>query len=219
MNQRQRGKFITLEGGEGVGKSTQSKRLAEFLEDRGITVSRTREPGGSDGGEQIRRLLVEGAPGRWTPLTEAFLYAAARADHVAHLIEPALAEGRWVISDRFTDSTLAYQGFGHGLPLDAVAQLNALAAGELKPDLTFILAVPVGDGLARARARTDERDEAAREDRYERMNEGFHQRVAEGYLTIARSEPERCVVVDTTRPVDQVARVISATVGERLLKP
>ncbi len=219
MNQRQRGKFITLEGGEGVGKSTQSKRLAQFLEDRGITVSRTREPGGSDAGDQLRRLLVEGAPGRWTPLTEAFLYAAARADHVAHLIEPALAEGRWVISDRFTDSTLAYQGFGHGLPLDAVAQLNALAAGELKPDLTFILAVPVGDGLARARARTDERDEAAREDRYERMNEGFHQRVAEGYLTIARSEPERCVVVDTTRPVDQVARVISATVGERLLKP
>lgn len=179
----------------------------------------TREPGGSDGGEQIRRLLVSGAPGRWTPLTEAFLYAAARADHVAHLIEPALAEGRWVISDRFTDSTLAYQGFGHGLPLDAVAQLNTLAAGELKPDLTFILDVPVGDGLARARARPDDRDEAAREDRYERMDENFHQRVAEGYLTIARSEPERCVVVDTTGPVDQVARVISATVGERLLKP
>ncbi|MCZ6848512.1 MAG: dTMP kinase [Alphaproteobacteria bacterium] len=219
MNQRQRGKFITLEGGEGVGKSTQSKRLAEFLEDRGITVMLTREPGGSDGGEQIRRLLVSGAPGRWTPLTEAFLYAAARADHVAHLIEPALAEGRWVISDRFTDSTLAYQGFGHGLPLDAVTQLNALAAGELKPDLTFILDVPVGDGLARARARTDDRDEAAREDRYERMDEIFHQRVAEGYLTIARSEPERCIVVDTTGPVDQVARVISATVGERLLKP
>ncbi|MCZ6741243.1 MAG: dTMP kinase [Alphaproteobacteria bacterium] len=219
MNQRQRGKFITLEGGEGVGKSTQSKRLAEFLEDRGITVMLTREPGGSDGGEQIRRLLVSGAPGRWTPLTEAFLYAAARADHVAHLIEPALAEGRWVISDRFTDSTLAYQGFGHGLPLDAVTQLNALAAGELKPDLTFILDVPVGDGLARARARPDHRDEAAREDRYERMDEIFHQRVAEGYLTIARSEPERCIVVDTTGPVDQVARVISATVGERLLKP
>lgn len=219
MNQRQRGKFITLEGGEGVGKSTQSKCLAEFLEDRGITVMLTREPGGSDGGEQIRRLLVSGAPGRWTPLTEAFLYAAARADHVAHLIEPALAEGRWVISDRFTDSTLAYQGFGHGLPLDAVTQLNALAAGELKPDLTFILDVPVGDGLARARARPDDRDEAAREDRYERMDEIFHQRVAEGYLTIARSEPERCIVVDTTGPVDQVARVISATVGERLLKP
>ncbi|MCZ6609179.1 MAG: dTMP kinase [Alphaproteobacteria bacterium] len=219
MNQRQRGKLITLEGGEGVGKSTQSKRLAEFLEDRGITVMLTREPGGSDGGEQIRRLLVSGAPGRWTPLTEAFLYAAARADHVAHLIEPALAEGRWVISDRFTDSTLAYQGFGHGLPLDAVTQLNALAAGELKPDLTFILDVPVGDGLARARARPDDRDEAAREDRYERMDEIFHQRVAEGYLTIARSEPERCIVVDTTGPVDQVARVISATVGERLLKP
>ncbi len=219
MNQTQRGKFITLEGGEGVGKSTQSKRLAGFLEDRGITVLPTREPGGSEGAEQIRRLLVEGVPGRWTPLTEALLHAAARADHIARLIEPALAEGRWVISDRFTDSTLAYQGFGHGLPLDAVAELNALASGELKPDLTFILDAPVGDGLARAGARADDGEEAAREDRYERMDEGFHERLREGFLSIARSEPDRCVVVDATRPIDEVARVISATASQRLLKP
>lgn len=219
MSEIRRGKLITLEGGEGVGKSTQSKRLAGFLEDRGITVLRTREPGGSEGGEQIRRLLVEGAAGRWTPLSEVFLYAAARADHVAHLIEPALAEGRWVISDRFTDSTLAYQGFGLGLPLDAVAQINALAVGELKPDLTFILDLPVGDGLARARARAHDGDESAREDRYERMDESFHQRLREGFLTIARNAPERCVVVDTARTVDQVARVISATAAERLIEP
>ena len=217
MNETQRGKFITLEGGEGVGKSTQSKHLAVFLEDRGINVLRTREPGGSDGAEQIRRLLVEGEPRRWTPLTEALLHAAARADHVARLIEPALAGGRWVISDRFTDSTLAYQGFGHGLPLDAVAGLNALAAGELKPDLTFILDVPVGDGLARAGARADDGEEAAREDRYERMDQSFHKGLREGFLSIARNEPKRCVVVDTARPIDEVARLIGATTSERLL--
>jgi dTMP kinase len=219
VNETQRGKFITLEGGEGVGKSTQSKRLAGFLEDRGINVLRTREPGGSEGAEQIRRLLVEGEPGRWTPLTEALLHAAARADHVARLIEPALAGGRWVISDRFTDSTLAYQGFGHGLALDAVAELNALAAGELTPDLTFVLDVPVGDGLARAGARADDGEEAAREDRYERMDQSFHKRLREGFLSIARNEPERCVVVDTARPVDEVAGVISDKVSERLLQP
>jgi dTMP kinase len=219
VNETQRGKFITLEGGEGVGKSTQSKRLAGFLEDRGITVLRTREPGGSDGAEQIRKLLVEGAPSRWTPLTEALLHAAARADHVARLIEPALAGGRWVISDRFTDSTLAYQGFGHGLPLDAVAELNALASGGLKPDLTFILDVPVSDGLARAGARADDGEEATREDRYERMDVGFHQRLREGFLSIAQDEPTRCVVIDTTRPIDEVAHLISTTASERLLKP
>jgi dTMP kinase len=218
VNETQRGRFITLEGGEGVGKSTQSKRLAQFLEDRGITVLRTREPGGSDGAEQIRKLLVEGAPGRWTPLTEALLYAAARADHVARLIEPALAEGRWVISDRFTDSTLAYQGFGHGLPLDTVAELNGLAAGELKPDLTFVLDVPVAEGLARAGGRADDAEEGAREDRYERMDESFHERLREGFLTIARNEPERCVIIDTTRPIDEVAGMISATASERLLQ-
>ena len=218
MNETQRGRFITLEGGEGVGKSTQSKRLAQFLEDRGISVLRTREPGGSDGAEQIRKLLVEGAPGRWTPLTEALLYAAARADHVARLIEPALAEGRWVISDRFADSTLAYQGFAHGLPLDTVAELNGLAAGELKPDLTFVLDVPVAEGLARAGGRADDGEEGAREDRYERMDESFHERLREGFLTIARDEPERCVVIDTTRPIDEVAGVISATASKRLLQ-
>ncbi len=222
MNANQRGKFITLEGGEGVGKSTQSKRLVGFLEDRGIDVLRTREPGGSDGGEQIRELLVKGKPGRWTPVAEVFLHSAARADHVTRVIEPALAAGRWVISDRFTDSTLAYQGYGHGLPLDVVTGLNALATGDLKPDLTFILDVPVDQGLARAGARADEGqegEEETREDRYERMDESFHERLREGYLEIARNEPDRCVVIETTQPPDQVARLISDTISNRLLNP
>ncbi len=219
MNANQRGKFITLEGGEGVGKSTQSKRLMGFLEDCAIDVLRTREPGGSDGGEQIRELLVKGKPGRWTPVTEVFLHSAARADHVARVIEPALAVGRWVISDRFVDSTLAYQGYGHGLPLDVVRELNALASGDLKPDLTIILDVPVDQGLARAGARANESRETAREDRYERMDMCFHERLREGYLAIARNEPDRCVVIDTTQPPDQVARLIGEAVRNKLLTP
>lgn len=219
MTDTQRGKFISLEGGEGAGKSTQSLRLAKFLEQAGISVLRTREPGGSDGAEEIRKLLVEGPPGRWIPISEALLHLAARADHVARTIEPALAGGRWVISDRFTDSTLAYQGYGHGLSLDALAQLNGLAANGLQPDLTFILDVPVGDGLARAGGRADDGDHNQREDRYERMDADFHERLREGFLAIARGAPDRCCVVDTTLPVDEVAEMISATVRERLLGP
>jgi len=217
VDDTQRGRFITLEGGEGVGKSIQLKRLAAFLEDQEIAVLRTREPGGSVGAEKIRKLLVEGAPNRWSPLTEAFLHAAARTDHVLCLIEQALAEGRWVISDRFTDSTIAYQGFGHGLSLDVLAGLNDLASANLKPNLTFILDCPVDQGLARASARADHGKKADREDRYERMDLEFHQRLREGYLSIARDEPERCVVVDTTQPVDAVAQVIRVTTSERFL--
>lgn len=219
MTETGRGKFITFEGGEGAGKSTQSMRLAEFLEEHGINVLRTREPGGSDGAEQIRKLLVEGAPGRWTPVTEALLHTAARADHVARAIEPALAGGRWVISDRFTDSTLAYQGYGHGLPLEAVAELNALATGGLRPDLTFVLDLPVGNGLGRAGNRAGNAKENDREDRYERMDAGFHERLRQGYLTIAGADAERCLVVDATQGIEEVARRISAVVRQRLLEP
>jgi dTMP kinase len=129
-----RGKFITLEGGEGAGKSTQVAMLAKHLEDSGIPCLLTREPGGSPGAEVIRNLLVSGAPGRWTPATEALLHCAARADHVARAVAPALAEGRWVVSDRFADSTLAYQGHGHGLDPDAIRDLNCLATGGLAPE-------------------------------------------------------------------------------------
>lgn len=219
MNALARGKLITFEGGEGAGKSTHAKRLAKFLEGRGLDVTRTREPGGSEGAEEIRRLLVEGAPGRWTPLTETFLYAAARADHVARLVEPALAAGRWVISDRFTDSTLAYQGYGHGLDAATIETVNALAAGGLMPDLTVLLDLPVDEGLARAGKRADDGPLAGREDRYERMDRAFHQRLRDGFRAIAAADTARCVVIDATRPVDDVAAAIAAAVTERLLDP
>lgn len=219
MNALARGKFITFEGGEGAGKSTHATRLAALLEARGIDVARTREPGGSEGAEDIRKILVEGAPGRWTPLTETFLYAAARADHVARLIEPALAAGRWVISDRFTDSTLAYQGYGLGLDRAMIELINALATGGLRPDLTVLLDLPVNEGLARAGKRADDGPAAGREDRYERMDQAFHQRLRDGFRAIAAAEAARCVVIDATRPVEDVAEDIAAAVTERLLTP
>lgn len=217
MNALARGKFITFEGGEGAGKSTHVKRLAADLEDRGLAVTVTREPGGSEGAEEIRKLLVEGAPGRWTPLTETLLYAAARADHVARLIEPALAAGRWVISDRYTDSTLAYQGYGHGLDPEVIRNLNDLAAASLAPDLTVVLDLPVEEGLARAGARADDAPHGDREDRYEQMDQVFHQRLRDGFLAIAANEPARCVVIDATRPVEDVAAAVIEAVAERLI--
>ncbi|MDX1482970.1 MAG: dTMP kinase [Alphaproteobacteria bacterium] len=218
MSATAEGKFITFEGGEGAGKSNHAKRLALFLAECGCNVLQTREPGGSEGAEQIRRLLVEGEPGRWTAVTEALLHAAARADHVARTIRPALAAGTWVISDRFTDSTMAYQGYGHGLALETIARLNVFASDGLTPDLTFVLDVPVEAGLARAGARADDGDDGDREDRYERMGRDFHQRLREGFLTIAEGDPERCVVVDTTKTVDDVAAIIREAAKARLLE-
>ncbi len=215
----QRGKFITLEGGEGTGKSTQVQRLTAFLGEHGLVVVGTREPGGSPGAEEIRRLLVEGEPGRWTPLTEALLHSAARADHIARLIEPALAEGRWVVSDRFSDSTLAYQGFGHELGLDMVTKLNSMTSGGLCPDLTIILDIPVGDGLRRAELRAGNGMGAAREDRYERMDVAFHERLRAGFLEIAQNEPERCVVIDARAAIDEVANAIREALTDRLPLP
>ena len=216
MAETKRGKFITLEGGEGTGKSTQVQRLIAFLEERGLVVVGTREPGGSPGGEEIRGLLVEGEPGRWRPLTEALLHSAARADHIARLIEPALAQGRWVVSDRFSDSTLAYQGFGHELGLDMVTRLNSMTSCGLSPDLTIILDIPVGDGLRRAELRAGNGMGAAREDRYERMDVAFHERLRAGFLEIARNEPERCVVIDAGAAIDEVANAIREALTDRL---
>ena len=217
MADSQRGMFITFEGGEGSGKSTQVRFLASFLEAKGIDVLVTREPGGSPGGEEIRKLLVEGDPGRWQPLTEAFLHSAARADHVFRVIEPALAAGRWVLSDRFSDSTLAYQGYGHGLPIASVSQLNDIAAGGLRPDLTLILDLPVEEGLKRAGLRADGGETAAREDRYERMDLAFHQRLRAGFKSIAENDPARCVVIDAGGDVEMVAKSVSDAVEDRLL--
>jgi dTMP kinase len=205
-----RGTFITLEGGEGSGKSTQARRLAAALRAAGREVVETREPGGTPGAEAIRALLVEGEPGRWTPMTEALLHFAARADHVARLIGPALDRGAVVVCDRFVDSTIAYQGAGQGVPDEALTMLNTAVLGKLKPDLTLVYDLPVPVGLARAAAR---RNGAAR---YESMGPAFHETVRKAFLAFARNEPDRCVVVDATADVDEVARRTLAAVSTRL---
>jgi dTMP kinase len=203
------GRFITLEGGEGAGKSTQIARLAERLKIKHEVVT-TREPGGSPGAEMIRKLLVEGPAERWDGTTEALLHFAARRDHLRMTVWPALEHGAWVISDRFADSTRAYQGWGHGLDLATLDRLYSVAVGVFRPDLTLILDLPVDAGLARAAARR------GAETRYESLPREFHDRVREGFLTIARLEPERCVVIDASQDIDAVAASIAGVVAERL---
>ena len=203
------GKFITLEGGEGAGKSTQLGLLAKFLRARGREVLATREPGGAPGADAVRRLLVEGAPERWDPTSEALLHFAARRAHLVDTVWPALAAGSWVLSDRFADSTMAYQGYGQGLGREPVEALYRMVVGDFAPDLTLILDLPPDAGLARAAGR-----QGSRETRYERMALDFHERLRHGYLDIARREPQRCVVVDATRPVvavqDDIQRLVAA---------
>ena len=205
-----RGAFITLEGGEGSGKSTQSRLLCSALAERGVAVVQTREPGGSPEAEAIRTLLVEGATDRWDPMSEALLLFAARRDHLRRTIEPALAAGSWVVCDRFGDSTVAYQGYAHGLGPETVAALGEIAIGRVRPDLTFILDLPVDIGLARAKTR-----EAGREDRFERMGHSFHERLRDGFREIARQEPERCKVIDATRSIEAIHAAIVGAVEAR----
>ena len=208
------GNFITLEGGEGAGKTTQIKLLADAFKAGGLNPIITREPGGSPAAEVIRSLLVEGAVDRWQPMTEALLNFAARLEHVQATIEPALAAGRWVLCDRFADSTVAYQGYGHDLGRAVIDELHRLVLGYFQPDLTVILDIPVAEGLIRATNR--ERAKGSREDRYEHMDEGFHQRLRDGFLDIARRNPERCVVIDAAQEPDKVQAEIRAVVGQRL---
>ncbi len=205
-----RGRFITLEGGEGAGKTTQIRLLADALSACGIDVVLTREPGGSQGAEEIRALLVSGETGRWGPVTEALLHTAARRDHLERTVWPALDAGRWVICDRFFDSTMAYQGYGLGLGRDLIAALQATALGDFRPDLTLILDLPVETGLARANARR------GGEDRYERMDLDFHRRLRDGFLDIAGREPDRCAVIDAAHPVETVQARILDIVTRRL---
>ncbi|MFD2234005.1 dTMP kinase [Phaeospirillum tilakii] len=207
------GRFITFEGGEGGGKSTQTALLAEALRARGLEVVTTREPGGSPGAEAIRALLVSGDTGRWDGVTEALLHFAARRDHLRATVWPALERGAWVISDRFADSTLAYQGFGHGLDPELIGTLYRLAVGRFAPDLTLILDLPVEDGLRRAGHR------GGGEDRYERMGLDFHQRLRQGFLGIAAAQPRRCAVIDAAQPVAAVHRAVLETVEARLEPP
>ena len=194
-------RFITLEGGEGAGKTTQARLLAEALAARGIDVVRTREPGGAPGAERLRELLLDGAIS-WSPPAETLLHFAARAEHVEHTIRPALAAGRWVVCDRFTDSTMAYQGYGQGADRKMIATLTRLIA--IVPDVTFVLDVSPAIAAARLAGR------GGRADRYQAMDAAFHARVVDGFRAIARAEPERCVLIDADAPGAAVHAAIMA---------
>jgi dTMP kinase len=196
------GRFITLEGGEGTGKSTQAKRLAAAFEAKGLPALATREPGGSPGAEDVRKLLVTGEPGRWDAMTETLLVFAARADHVARTIRPALEAGRIVVCDRFTDSTYAYQGVGRGVPRETIRRIEAVVLDDFKPDLTLVLDLPVETGLARAHSR------GADETRFEKFDTAFHEKLRQAFLDIAKRAPDRCIVIDASQSEDAVAAAI-----------
>jgi dTMP kinase len=207
-----RGRFITFEGGEGTGKSTQAAQLAQRLRAMGVGVVLTREPGGSPGAEIIRHVLLSGAAKSLGPDGEAILFAAARDDHVRTTIEPALTRGRWVVSDRFADSTNVYQGtLGEVDPL-LLGGLHRVTVGNLKPDLTFILDVPAEIGLERASKRRGE----AGADRFEGESLEFHERLRDAYLHLAAGEPDRCVLIDARDQPAAVATRIWDTVAKRL---
>jgi len=205
--------FISLEGGEGAGKSTQIKMLTQWLGKKGISVCTTREPGGSPGAEEIRALLVKGATDRWASMTEALLMAAARAEHVERTIKPALDTGQWVLCDRFLDSSVAYQGAGRHLGMDRVGALQTLALGDFKPDLTIILDLPVSVGLDRAKMR--EGAKADSEDRFEQLDISFHETLRNAYLKIAAGEPERCVVLDANRSPENLQSSIQSVLSKK----
>jgi dTMP kinase len=203
-------RFITLEGGEGAGKSTQARRLAAALRASGLEVLETREPGGSPGAEEIRRLLTTGEPARWSPMAETLLHFAARSDHIRRTIRPALKAGRWVCCDRFSDSTMAYQGYGHGIDRAFITRLADAVLGDLRPDLTLVFDVPVEQGLKRAAAR------AGHENRYEKMDRQFHEALRRGYLEIAAGNPQQYVVIDAGGDELATWRRVSAAVSDRL---
>ena len=205
------GRFITLEGGEGVGKSTQLKRLAEALRARGLGVVETREPGGSPGAEAIRALLLQGDEDRWTPEAEALLFAAARADHVAKTIRPALENGHWVLCDRFLDSSLAYQGGAGGLGTEAIHELHAIGSHGFLPDRTLLLQL----APEAAAERTLRRDTAGA-DRIGARDEAYHQAVASAFVALAEAEPDRFRTIDADGSADEVTHRLLAALADLL---
>jgi dTMP kinase len=214
------GLFITFEGIEGCGKTTQIRLLAERLANAGHEVTLTREPGGCMIADKIRAILLDAENSGMTSLTELLLYAAARAQHVGEVVKPALAANRIVLCDRFTDATIAYQGHGRALDLQLIAQLNLIAAAECRPDITILLDCPVETGLGRAIARIEAVDAAdssqPREERFEREAVDFHRRVRDGYLQLAAAEPERFVIIDAAAEIDSIAAAIQSAVSARL---
>lgn len=207
-----RGKFITFEGGEGTGKSTQAKLLSDRLKVLGVGVKLTREPGGSPGAEVIRHVLLSGAAKPLGPEAEAMLFAAAREDHLEYTIRPALARGTWVICDRFADSTRVYQGVLGQVDARLIRRLEKITVGDTKPDLTFILDVPAETGLERASAR---RGDVA-SDRFESETLAFHEKLREAYRQIAASEPDRCLLIDSSEPREKVSDQIWSVVSRKL---
>ncbi len=204
-----RGRFISLEGGEGVGKSTQLKALGAALRERGIDVVETREPGGSEGAERIRELLLTGTEDRWSAKAEALLFAAARTDHVDKVIRPAVTAGKWVLTDRFVDSSLAYQGGAGGLGIEAVRAINAFGISEWFPDRTLILALAEGGSRARAR-------DTAGSDRIGGRPENYHQSVDLAFHQIAAEEPERVSLVDASGDPPAVTERLMAALQDLL---
>ncbi|MBI1920233.1 MAG: dTMP kinase [Geobacter sp.] len=211
-------RFITFEGIEGCGKSTQLRLLSDRLEHQGFSVVTTREPGGSPIADQIRAILLDAGNRAMTPMAELLLYAAARAQHVEEVIAPALAVGKIVLCDRFTDATVAYQGFGRGLDMATILELNRLASRSIRPDISVLLDCPVETGLSRAKARI-ENAAGAREERFELEEMAFHEKVRRGYLELASREPERFIVVSGSRGVDETAAEIFDLVAPRLAGP
>jgi dTMP kinase len=207
------GRFITFEGGEGAGKSTQIDRLAARLRARGASVITTREPGGSERAERIRGALLAGGAKPLGRLAEALLFSAARLDHLQARIRPALETGAFVLSDRFADSTRAYQGLDGGLDPGVIASLERIVVGATRPDLTFILDLPAETGLSRASARRQARAETA--DRFEAERIDFHERLRQAFLEIAKAEPGRCLVIDAAESADAIEERIWAAVEER----
>jgi dTMP kinase len=206
-----RGRFISLEGGEGAGKSTQLRALAQALRGRGLEVVETREPGGSPGAESIRKLLLEGGDDRWTPEAEALLFAAARSDHVARTIRPAVERGAWVLSDRFLDSSLAYQGGAAGVGIETVRALHDIGSRGFLPDRTLLLELPPEAVSERLRVR-----DADGSDRIGGRGGGFHERVAEAFAQLAEQEPERFRRVDAGGSADEVTARLLASVEDLL---
>ncbi|MFD0987167.1 dTMP kinase [Methyloligella solikamskensis] len=207
------GRLITLEGGEGSGKSTQAEILAMRLARAGRRVVATREPGGSPGAEAIREAILSGKVSKYGPFAEALLFAVARKDHIDCQIGAAVTDGKWVVCDRFVDSTRAYQGAMEGLPRSILESLERLTVGDFMPDLTLILDIDPEAGMARANARREEGEEV---DRFEQEELLLHDRVRQGFLDIAEEEPERCVVIDANQPEEIVAEDIWEAVTERL---
>lgn len=214
------GRFITFEGIEGCGKSTQIRKLAAALTKQGGKVTLTREPGGCDIADKIRAILLDSANAAMVPLAELLLYAAARAQHISEVILPALANGDIVLCDRYIDATIAYQGHGRRLDLEMIKSLNRLAAANCRPDITVLLDCPVNTGLERALARIEALGAAAnstaREERFERESLDFHERVRSGYLALATSEPERFCVIDASGSVEDIFTAIESRLKGRL---